>query len=298
MSPSFFTMHRTLLLILALIALEYFPIRAQSSSKAPDIINRTDGSTLSCKIFAVDSDKIDLAIYRSGNEIRSFILLNNVSSYIYKGNQIEVDHTVMDEPHSVSRDTIQSGDEITIPENRSNEYFQPPARDQIYRPPLKPWKKPGYSLHVDKQPDWVARLSLLPLGLLFEGKLGPQTTLVGNVWIGMSYTWGEENGEKYSNLYLIPSVRLGPRFYTNFERRVAWGKRVDYFSGNYIGFPCTMIFVGDGVVAQFGPECGFQRTIGRKGYWNISIGIGMATYQDLWSFGLISDFGLGFILSE
>lgn len=48
---------------------------------------------------------------------------------------------------------------------------------------------------------------------------------------------------------------------------------------------------------SFGPVWGFQKTLGKSGYWNIGLGLGGIIYDGEINFGFIGDFGIGFILN-
>lgn len=259
-----------LLITIALISSLYTSISAQKSKKTPDEISRINGKTFACRIDSVNSEKIYFMFKSSGKQISTYLNLDELVSYTYNGEKVflrkDVHTAVEQEPESN---------------------------------PKPAWKKPAYPLHVDDQPDWVVRLCFLPPGILTEGKLAPNTTFLVNVWTGITYTWSSNmNGEKTSQLIFTPSLTFGPRFYTNLDSRTFHGKRVDYYSGRYVAVQGTIVFLGEHNYHLLSAIAGFQRTLGRKGYWNIGVGLGVSSYDEHQAVSLLGDFGIGIILSK
>ena len=266
-------MNWKLLISIILISNLYTLVSAQKSKKTPDEITRINGETFSCRIDSVNSNKIYFMVRSSGNEIKTYLNIEDIASYNHKGGKVYLQDIVITQ---MSRESVST--------------LKPKSKP--------PWKTPGYQLHVDKQPNLIMRLSLMVPGILVEGKIAPHATLVGNIWMGMEYSWKKVNDETFSNLLIYPGIQFEPRFYTNLEARASRGKRVDYFSGTYVSIPGTIVFLGEQNFYQVGVLGGFQRTLGKKGYWNIGVGFGLNSYNEQTSVGMISEFGIGFIVSK
>ncbi len=145
----------------------------------------------------------------------------------------------------------------------------------------------------------IVRLHLLPLGLGVENYLTENATLLIDIGAGFSYQVTEINGNWDSEFKLIPYLAIEPRIYTNLQTRQEKGKRTDYHSGAYGAFRLQggIELENEDWYVQFGPLLGFQRTLGKKGYWNIGIGCGSTIVEEDIRFGLIGDLKLGFIIN-
>ena len=146
-----------------------------------------------------------------------------------------------------------------------------------------------------ESPNTVVRLHVLPPGMLVEQRVGQNATVVVDFQLGLAYHYQEVNGVSHSTLYTFPTLMAEPRFYTTQAKRERLGRRTDYFSGGYVGIPLVYTFETRYAYSTFtlGGVYGFQRTLGRKGYWNIAGGLGVTNGLPR----LISDFGIGFILN-
>lgn len=145
----------------------------------------------------------------------------------------------------------------------------------------------------------IVRLHLLPLGLSVENHLTKHTTLLFDIGAGFSYQSTEINGNRDSDFKLIPYLAIEPRIYTNLQSRKLIGKRIDYHSGAYGAFRLQggLELESKEWYVQLGPLVGFQRTLGKNGYWNIGIGGGSTIVEEDIGFGLIGDLKLGFIIN-
>jgi hypothetical protein len=143
------------------------------------------------------------------------------------------------------------------------------------------------------------RLHFLPLGLGIENHLTKNATLLIDIGAGFSYQIIETYGNRDSDFKLIPFLAIEPRIYTNLQTRQVKGKRTDYRSGAYGAFRLQggIDLENEDWYVQFGPLVGFQRTLGKKGYWNIGIGCGSTIVEEDVRFGLIGDLKLGFIIN-
>jgi hypothetical protein len=148
-------------------------------------------------------------------------------------------------------------------------------------------------------PKTIFRLHLIVPGILVEQQLKSNSTLIFDFGSGFTYYRSEVNGVSESELYFNPYIRIETRKYFNLDQRNFFGKRIDYYSGQYFGF---QVKIGIPTVEldawqSFGPIWGFQRTLGKKGYWNIGLGLGALNYGGDLSIRPIGDFGIGFILN-
>jgi hypothetical protein len=148
-------------------------------------------------------------------------------------------------------------------------------------------------------PNTLIRLHFLVPGILVEQHIKDYSTIIFDVGTGFSYQYTEINGVRESDFYINPYLRIEPRMYTSFPKRKHLGRRTDYYSSQYAGFQIKIGFPTGQYEAwqSFGPLWGFQRTLGKKGYWNIGLGLGITLYNGESSFGGIGDFGIGFILN-
>jgi hypothetical protein len=157
------------------------------------------------------------------------------------------------------------------------------------------------NLKVDSksvEPKTLIRLSLLAPGLIVEQKLSNKYSLVFNIREGISYTHSNMNGETSSTWNFNPYFTFEPRFYINTTKIKIGGPagvRTYYLFGNYIGIPLTFGLRKSSF--SVGPVYGIQKMLGKKGFFNIGLGIGIYKYNDETITGIIGDFGLGFSLN-
>lgn len=144
----------------------------------------------------------------------------------------------------------------------------------------------------------IVRLQIIPVGLSIEKRLTKKATLLFDFGAEYTYQSIEINGKKNREFLLIPYFAIEPRIYTNLKDRKVKGKRIDFHSGAYGAFRVKGDYdYQNNWSVQFGPLVGFQRTLGRKGYWSISIGCGSTFMEEDIKFGLIGDLKLGFIIN-
>lgn len=289
-------MCRKLFSTLTLLTCLVFHITAQISDNASDIIIKTNGTEINCRILNIDSIKINLVLEWNDIERNSYVYLEDIASYNYKGKQVVLQEIeiVVEEKKEEEKEEEEKDFLYIDPEKQEKRKRD---REEAFEK-LPEWRKPYYPLHTDGQPEYVLRLSIMAPGLLFEGKLTHNTTLVAHLWTGASFSFGTINGRPYSEIYFTPSFTLCPRLYKNLELRELMGKRVDYYSGTYIGIPNTVALVPGGLLYQVGAVWGFQRTLRKKAYWNINIGGGMVIYDGAMQLTLLGDLSIGFILSK
>lgn len=148
-------------------------------------------------------------------------------------------------------------------------------------------------------PKTLVRLHLFVPGILLEQNIKDNSTIIFDLGTGVLYQYTKINGVSESNLYFNPYLRIEPRIYTSYNKRKLLGKRTDNYSSQFFGFQVKIGFPTSQLEAwqSFGPLWGFQRTLGKKGYWNIGLGLGVTIYNGETVFGEIGDFGIGFILN-
>lgn len=145
-------------------------------------------------------------------------------------------------------------------------------------------------------PSIIARLSFISPKLIAEIAPSEYFTFSTGFWLKTSFWDYDESGQSYSTPMFSPSFTFEPRFYFNLEDRQGKGKRTRYYSGWYLGLPFNIEFPK--LRYSMGGTVGFQCIMGRRWYWNISIGPGF-TYTDsrfYWSGA--GDLGLGIILNK
>ncbi|MBN1952971.1 MAG: hypothetical protein JW801_17330 [Bacteroidales bacterium] len=307
------------ILLFLLTSSLFYSLEAQSNLYYPDVIIQTTGKEINCRILSFDNTRFEIAVYSFDREVETYVGRDKIASYTYKGREVILGELVGEEvqvpeemevepdelPLTRKADTtvIKTNDEGVSPDPDQIELATKPVRkitgstydSRIYHNTEQTdWKKPYYSLHTDGQPKYVFRFAALPPGFQWEARLKENTVMVASAWMGFSYQWSNYSG---STLYLQPGVSLCPRFYRNLERRADLGKRVDYYSGFYLGVPASAIYVGY-LYTSLGFVTGFQRTLGRKGYWNIYFGPGIAGFLPDYKLTFIGEITLGFILSE
>lgn len=148
-------------------------------------------------------------------------------------------------------------------------------------------------------PSSVIRLHVLAPGITFEKNIIKNSTIVFDLGSGFSYQYLSVNGESQSDYYFIPYFKVEPRVYRNLKKRKELNKQTNYYSGQYFGFqakvglPTKQIDLWQ----SYGPLWGFQKTFGKKGYWNIGLGFGAFISDKEIDFGGIGNLEFGFILN-
>ncbi|MCK4879447.1 MAG: hypothetical protein KAS82_02265 [Bacteroidales bacterium] len=146
-----------------------------------------------------------------------------------------------------------------------------------------------------ESPSVIGRISLISPKLIAEIALSDYFTLSVGFWLKTNF-WDYDEWGPGSPPYVSPSFKFEPRYYFNLEDRHDKGKSTRYYSGWYISLPFNIEFPD--FRYSVGGTIGFQCIMGRRWYWNISIGPGF-TYSDsrfYWSGA--GDFGLGIILNK
>lgn len=139
------------------------------------------------------------------------------------------------------------------------------------------------------------RLSLFNPTFGFEQKLSETSSLSGKIGLGIGFSAYISNQGSGATIAFTPFASIEPRFYVGIAKREAAGQRIDHFSGTYVGFPITKFLAGPGISA--GPVFGFQKTLKKNGFFNISMGLGYFQADNYSTFGWMGDLGLGFILN-
>jgi hypothetical protein len=145
-------------------------------------------------------------------------------------------------------------------------------------------------------PSIIAKISFISPKLIAEIAPSESFTLHTGFWLKTSFWEYGESGQSIAAPTVSPSFTFEPRYYFNLEDRHDKGRRTRYYSGWYLGLPFNIEFPD--IRYAIGGTIGFQSTLGRRWYWNISFGPGF-TYSDsrfYWSGA--GDFGLGIILNK
>lgn len=145
-------------------------------------------------------------------------------------------------------------------------------------------------------PSVIARLSLVSPKLIAEIAPVDHFTLTAGFWIRASLYRQNAEGKTVYHPSVSPSITLEPRYYFNLEQRAAKGKRIDYYSGWYLGLPFILEFPD--IRFTMGGVIGFQRTLGRRWYWHISFGPGITYSESRFFLDGAGDVGLGIILNK
>ncbi len=149
---------------------------------------------------------------------------------------------------------------------------------------------------VVNQPKTILRLSLLLPSFEVEQTIAKNTTIVFSLWTTFSYVKMIYANGSTSSLSFYPGFSIQPRFYRNLEERREMGKTTEYYSGMYIGIPLSVIKIA-GFGASGGIEAGFQKKLGKSGFGDISLGVGLRTYQGQTGITPLGSLSFGFILN-
>jgi len=147
-----------------------------------------------------------------------------------------------------------------------------------------------------ESPSVIGRISLISPKLIAEIAPSDHFTLTTGFWIRASFWTKDVTGESVYHPMVSPTFTFEPRYYFNLESREARGKRTDYYSGWYLGFPFNIEFPD--LRYSFGGTIGFQRTLGNRWYWNISFGPGITYANSYFHLDGAGDLGLGIILNK
>ena len=142
----------------------------------------------------------------------------------------------------------------------------------------------------------IGRLSIISPKLIAEIAPTDHFTLSTGFWMRASFWTTNSAGQLVYHPIVAPSFTVEPRYYFNLEDRQAKGKRTDYFSGWYLGVPFNIEFPD--LRYSVGGTIGFQCTMGKRWFWNISIGPGFTYADSRFHADGAGDFGLGIILNK
>ncbi len=146
-----------------------------------------------------------------------------------------------------------------------------------------------------KSPSMIAKISFIAPKLIAEIAPSQNFTFVVGFWLKTSF-WDYNEWAPSSQPYVSPSFTLEPRYYFNLEDRHHKGKTTRYYSGWYISLPFNIEFPD--LLYSIGGTIGFQYTMGRRWYWNLSMGPGFTFSDSRFHFSGAGDFGLGIILNK
>ncbi|MNI43236.1 hypothetical protein D3C87_940790 [compost metagenome] len=157
------------------------------------------------------------------------------------------------------------------------------------------------------------RLNLLSLHYEREQKIGKLTTVyVGGGVAGtflIEYNYNYMAGSDTKTYFdLSPSLYAGIRKYYNFENRIKKGKKTNNNASNYFGLDVASYFspiLKEGNVNQYNltdfeigitPQWGFQRSIGKKTNFELSLGPTVRINKYETYFGVDGRIGFSFML--
>jgi len=151
------------------------------------------------------------------------------------------------------------------------------------------------SLLAKDNKNFVPRLNAFPLGAGVEFQVKDRFTLYTGLGLGINIAYKDNKVKANYPLFLAAS----PRYYYNIQKRKNQGKRVDKFSGNYLGISFIKTLSSWGspdleLVASIGPVWGLQRNIGKSGYYNLGIGFGANFWKDSTSLFVGGSITIGF----
>lgn len=157
------------------------------------------------------------------------------------------------------------------------------------------------------------RLTLLGLGYEREQKIGKLTTVyvgagvAGTFLIEYNYNY-MDGGETKTYFDLAPNMYAGIRKYYNFENRIKKGKKTINNAANYFGLDVSSYFsplIKSGKVSQYNvvdweigitPHWGFQRSIGKKTNFELSLGPNLRINKYQTYYGVDGRIGFTFLL--
>lgn len=162
------------------------------------------------------------------------------------------------------------------------------------------------SLACGQSKPTVQQQSLLKLSVLFPG-IEYETKLERKVTIkleaGPVFVFGYGGNRVDWVFEYVFFVEAAPRFYYNFDNRLADGKEIANYSGNYISFVSRALlfnvfssynFEPNSYI--FGPTWGLQRMWGKHWYFNFEIGPGIEINQQGTSFVPVAGIDIGLLL--
>ncbi len=123
------------------------------------------------------------------------------------------------------------------------------------------------------------KLSAMKLGYAYEHPLGDKVVLNSELFIGGFFGYDMFQGDYWR---VVPSFRLEPRYYYNFEKREEKGKKVFRNVANYISLSMDYVpSMGVGSDIQYdsflmiGPKWGIRRMMGKHFLFEFALGVGM-----------------------
>jgi hypothetical protein len=152
------------------------------------------------------------------------------------------------------------------------------------------------SMMVPPSPSTIFRLSLLSPSFIAEFAPTDQFTVSTGFWISTDFFEFSSPDETFFLPAFTPSFTVEPRYYFNLESRKAQGKRTDYYSGWFVAAPFHLEIPD--LRYSLGGVIGFQRTLGKRGYWNISMGPRLIFEDSRFRYDGDLDLGLGIILNK
>lgn len=129
------------------------------------------------------------------------------------------------------------------------------------------------------------QLGLFSLSFQNEVRLDRKLTLRTEAGLstGMS-SIKYSTGETEKSFLILPYINVEPRWFYGLDRRSRLGKNTQNNSSNYFSLLTSYYFSRSAIVntkdfevpplVQFIPEYGFRRSLGKKFFWEASVGVG------------------------
>ena len=142
-----------------------------------------------------------------------------------------------------------------------------------------PLRAQDESVHIyPDSPSVIARISMIIPKVALEFAPVDQFTFSTGFWFWPQFWPGDsDQDDDQFRPYLNMRLTLEPRYFFSLDHRASQGKRIDYYSGWYIGLPFALNL--NDLDFSMGTTMGFQSTFGRRWYFNVSLGPGFK-YMD------------------
>jgi hypothetical protein len=147
----------------------------------------------------------------------------------------------------------------------------------------------------------IVRLHFIIPGFGIEQGIKKDMSCVFDLGTGYSsFVNEDENGNKVRESYFNPYFKIEPRYFFDIKKRESLGSRTDFYSGAYAGAIIRLGIPYDKLDFwySFGPILGFQKTLGKRFYWNISVGLGAQSYHNITKLGTMGEIAIGVIFNK
>ncbi len=136
-----------------------------------------------------------------------------------------------------------------------------------------PESKSYFENHIHTKKFFNFKASFFSPGVGVELGLSKKFTLHSMLKLSIGY------GKRLGDWYILPHLNNQIRFYFDSDKRKAQNKRTFRYSGDYVSLSHSILL--DGTNNMLGLEYGWQRTLGKNFFYNLSIGGGYLPAQNL-----------------